>query len=332
MHRVSQHLSSYHARKWLLWSCAVLFVVLWCQYNLAESIPQENNNPKRLSAAHLPNAIQVTKSIISGGQPQGEKGFAELQRLGVKTVISVDGARPEVKLAKKYGLRYVHLPHGYNGISTKRIAELAKATQSLDGPIYIHCHHGKHRSPAATAVACVATEQLTTKQATQLLKLAGTSPHYVGLYQSVASTQPIDSSTLAKLEVTFREVVPTPPLVEMMVAAEHSFDRLLKFQSNNWQPLPEQPDLSPAHEALLLREQFTEMLRVKEQPSSKGYLRLLKDSEQRAKDLEVLLHSGEFQSNPEVLQEKAAQQIISLKQNCTKCHQQYRDQPLQSGF
>src|SRR5262245_48277837 len=112
--------------------------------------------PRKLAALHLPCAIEIHPQVISGGLPEGEAAFQDLAALGIKTIISVDGATPDVATAKKHGLRYVHLPHGYDGISAARAAELAKAVRDLPGPIYIHCHHGKHRSPAAAAVACVA--------------------------------------------------------------------------------------------------------------------------------------------------------------------------------
>jgi len=118
----------------------------------SDSILQPDEHyPVKLNALHLPNAVHVHAKVISGGQPDGEAAFQELHRLGVKTVISVDGAAPDLELAKKYGLRYVHLPHGYDGIPEPRVQELAKAVRDLEGPIYIHCHHGKHRSPAAAA-------------------------------------------------------------------------------------------------------------------------------------------------------------------------------------
>ena len=55
-------------------------------------------------------------------------------RLGVKTVISVDGAKPDVDLAKKHGMRYVHLPHGYDGVPDDRAKELAKAVRRPGRP------------------------------------------------------------------------------------------------------------------------------------------------------------------------------------------------------
>src|SRR5262245_58106552 len=112
--------------------------------------------PTKVAAAHLPNAYQIHAKVISGGLPEGDTAFQELADLGVKTIISVDGATPDIETAKKHGLRYVHLPHGYDGIPRSRANELAKAVRDLPGPIYIHCHHGKHRSPAAATVACVA--------------------------------------------------------------------------------------------------------------------------------------------------------------------------------
>ena len=73
----------------------------------------------------------------------------------MQTVISVDGAKPDLEAARKHGLRYVHLPHGYDGVPAPRGDELAIALRTLEGPIYVHCHHGKHRSPAAAGVAWV---------------------------------------------------------------------------------------------------------------------------------------------------------------------------------
>src|SRR5437764_1315529 len=48
--------------------------------------------------AALPNARWVTDGVLCGGKPEAEAGFAKLQLLGIKTVISVDGIRPDVEL------------------------------------------------------------------------------------------------------------------------------------------------------------------------------------------------------------------------------------------
>ena len=101
----------------------------------------ETWGPTQIVSKNLPNAYRLHERVISGGLPNGEAAFRELRDLGVKTIISVDGAQPDVAGARKYGLRYVHLPHGYDGISRTRQRELAKAVRDLPGPAYIHCHH-----------------------------------------------------------------------------------------------------------------------------------------------------------------------------------------------
>lgn len=74
--------------------------------------------------------------MLSGSSPESDEAFAALSRLRVKTIISVDGAQPDVASAHRHGLRYVHLPHGYGGISTEVQLRLVKAARTLPGPIH----------------------------------------------------------------------------------------------------------------------------------------------------------------------------------------------------
>lgn len=104
---------------------------------------------QKLSSAHLPNASRLHPKVISRGQTEGLEAFRELQSLGVRTVISVDDTRLDFVKAARFTMRYVHIPHGKDGISPKRAKELVKAVRDLDGPIYIQCHHGKQCGPTA---------------------------------------------------------------------------------------------------------------------------------------------------------------------------------------
>lgn len=180
----------------------------------------------RIANDRLPNAYRVAEKVISGGQPEGDQAFADLAALGVKTVISVDGAQPDVELARKHGLRYVHLPHGYDGIPGERVRELAKAVRDLPGPIYIHCHHGQHRSPAAAAVACVSAGLIGPESALAVLATAGTSPNYRGLYQSAQSAQRLDDKLLDELRPEFPETASLPPIADAMVQIERTHEHL----------------------------------------------------------------------------------------------------------
>jgi len=321
-------------------TCKTLLAALAISITLGcarEKVPEEQaatsehefSRPEKIAAQHLPNAFRVHGKVISGGLPEGEEAFAELQALGVKTIISVDGAKPDVETARKFGLRYIHMPHGYDGIPDERALALAKAVRDLPGPVYIHCHHGKHRSPAAAAVACVGAGMIDNDAALRVLETAGTSPSYRGLYESASSTRWIDKEKLDALQVDYPENAQLPELAEAMVALEHTHDHLKQLAANAWQPIPAQPDLDSAHEALLLREHFTELLRSEETRSQPQYFQdLLSDSEAAAQELECELDAwskaGKQQDAPEATR-KALQRVTS---NCAACHQKFRDVPL----
>jgi protein tyrosine phosphatase (PTP) superfamily phosphohydrolase (DUF442 family) len=284
------------------------------------------SSPERLATQHLPNALRIHPRVISGGQPEGAAGFEELRRLGVRTIISVDGAKPDIAAAKQAGLRYVHLPHGYDGVPAARVKELAKAVRDLPGPIYIHCHHGKHRSPAAASTACVAAGLIAPDQALGVLQVAGTSDKYRGLYESVGSARQLEARLLDELQSDFPETVAIPPLAQAMVHIEHSHDRLKLLAANGWKSTTKHPDLVPAHEALILREHFTELLRtehVKSQPEE--FQQLTRTSEQAAEALEAAFNAW----RPADPRPKSIDTAFhTLTTTCAKCHETYRDVPL----
>src|SRR4051794_32733608 len=72
--------------------------------------------PAKVEAPGLHNVYRLTPGLYSGSSPEGDTGFRSLRRLGIHTVLSVDGARPDLERARRHGLRYVHLPVGYDGV------------------------------------------------------------------------------------------------------------------------------------------------------------------------------------------------------------------------
>jgi hypothetical protein len=224
-------------------------------------------------------------------------------------------------------MRYVHLPHGYNGIPEERAVQLAKAVRDFEGPIYIHCHHGKHRSPSAAAVACVSLGMLEPQDATKFLKFAGTSENYLGLIQSVANARRIDSQLLDALEADFPENAKLPPLAEAMVELEHTYDHLKRLSAADWKSLDDQPDLHPAHEALILLEHFTELLRMESIAKEPAEFRImLEQSQTDSRTLERLLR--EKMTNKAIGSPEIDESFKRLSDNCAACHKLYRDVPL----
>jgi protein tyrosine phosphatase (PTP) superfamily phosphohydrolase (DUF442 family) len=277
----------------------------------------------------VPNAIQLHQRVISGGLPDGEAAFAALAQAGVKTIISVDGAPPDVAAARKFGLRYIHLPHGYDGISEQRLVELAKAIQELPGPIYIHCHHGKHRSPAAAAAGCVVAGLIPKSTALRMLELAGTSPSYRGLFQTVQQAEPLPAARIAEQRVEFREVAPIPPLAAAMVDIDEIFERLKQLAAAGWGPVPGRPKLEAAHEVLLLKEQYRELARqepVARQPAA--FRELLAEAEATAGEWESALREWQ-RTSPRAPAPESVQRLYQRAANqCRHCHERFRDVPL----
>lgn len=267
----------------------------------------------------LPNLHTVAPGVLSGAVPEGDASFRELARLGVRTVISVDGMKPDVEGARRHGLRYVHLPIGYDGIPADRALELGKALSELPGPVYLHCHHGKHRGPAAAAVACVVAGKLDNDQAVQVMKSMGTGEQYRGLWSSARGARAAESGVLERLHVDYREVAPIPPLTEAMVALDEAFDRLERCRKAGWSTPPGHPDVDPPHEALRAREILTEIQRTEDcKGRPADFQDWIETGRRAAAELERRLRepSGE---------PKAA--FEALRKTCADCHKPYRNAP-----
>src|SRR5262245_50967108 len=216
-----------------------------------------------IKADCLHNVYRVTDRLYSGSSPEGDAGFAALVKLGIKTIISVDGAKPDLERARKAELRYVHLPIGYDGVPERQSWLLAKAVRDLPGPVYLHCHHGKHRGPAAAAVVhfCL-DEQCTVATAIAEMRRAGTDPHYIGLYAAPRNLRRPTKEELDALPADFPEVALVSGLAQHMVAIEEHFGRMKLIRAAGWKAPPGDPDIDPAHEALQLREHYRESARL----------------------------------------------------------------------
>jgi hypothetical protein len=297
-----------------------MFLLVWHAHG-QEQVP---DSLLRADSKNLPNAIWVHATVMSGGLPAGKTAFEELAQLGVKTVISVDGIRPDVDRAEAAGLRYIHLPHGYDGISEERLLQIAKAVRDLPGPVYIHCHHGKHRSPAAAAAVCISLGRIAPAQGLELLKLAGTNPGFRGLIRAVEQAVPMTDDRLDQIQVDFVSSSKVPPLVNTMVEMDSIMERLKDFQEESWELGCR---VVAASEALMLKEHYIELHRSE---SALGrdheFLELLAQGRHSAEKLENLLQRNTEANFPE----DAVHYGVVMREligNCLQCHQRYRDNP-----
>lgn len=199
-------------------------------------------------------------------------------------------------------------------------AKLARAVRDLPGPIYIHCHHGKHRSPAAAASAAVLLGELTPDEGVAMMRTAGTAPSYKGLYECVATAMVADISAIEGVQAEFVPVATVTNMVEAMVEADHTFENLKAISENGWRVPGEHPDLVPVAEA----GRLADALRVaSEDPAcaaeSEEFSGLMLTASRNVESLEKLLEAG----TADAATLDAAFAVV--QKDCKSCHVKYRD-------
>jgi protein tyrosine phosphatase (PTP) superfamily phosphohydrolase (DUF442 family) len=267
----------------------------------------------------LPNFKRLSHDVIRGAQPEGDAAFAALEKMGVKTIVTVDGAAPDVATAHEHGLRYVHVPIGYDGIPKEKANQLTKAFTTLKPPFYVHCHHGQHRGPAACAIARIVLDGLTPEQAAAEMKEAGTDPKYSGLYASPGLYVKPDAATLAATPVP-PETAPIPEFGQAMVAIDVTWDHVKAVKKASWGVPAENPDVSPGHEATILAEHFRELARRGEVAARpEDFRKHLTDAEKASWDLSEALQGAKPAADA------ASAAYDRILTSCNQCHAAYRD-------
>ena len=301
---------------------------LWCAASFLLAAELKKFSPGAVPIKDpegVQNLYLLGTNVYSGSTPEGDKGFEALAKLGVKTIISVDGARPDATRAKKFGIRYVHLPHGYDGISRNLQLQLAKAATELDGPLYVHCHHGKHRGPTAAAIICMTKDSWDSVQAEQWLKAAGTATNYSGLYETVRSFKKPLPEELKALHSDFPEIATVSALVDSMVEIDQTWERLEAIRDAQYRIPKEHPDIRPPNEAVILWEHYREAQRVPDITNyDPGLLLRLKAAEDEAHTAAQLLRR--FSANPTAdLRNRLDAAFDAMGNRCTTCHKAHRN-------
>ncbi len=303
---------------------AAFFYAAACLSRGAE--PEKPAKPfKKIEAPGLENAFVVEGKIFSGNSPHDDTGFETLVKLGVKTIISVDGAAPDVEAAEKHGLQYVHIPFGYDGIESSNALKIVKAVAALPGPVYIHCHHGKHRGPAAIGVACRGLYGWDEALGEDWLKAAGTATNYAGLYRSVKIFQAPTEADLRALPEDFPTRAPVGTLVDIMVKTDAHMDAIKAIRAAGFRTPPKQPDLVPVNEALQLIELFRETNRTgTDAHRGEKFLTEMARAESSADTLHSALKALSDERTAET-EARAEAAFTAVSKSCASCHRSFRD-------
>lgn len=279
---------------------------------------QDNPLPRELPGLH--NVLEFSPGVVSGSVPHGEEGFESLAALGVRTIVSVDAARPEVEMAARHGIRYVHVPIQYSGIPEEKKAALAKAIRDSEGPIYVHCHHGEHRGPAATAFGLIANGLINPEEGVALMREAGTSDHYAGLYACVATASTMSSAFISTYGGDLPSIAPVETEAATMALIDHAFENVKLVQKAGWSVPDDHPDLVALEEAGAMHDHLRALAdseAIGKHPAK--YHEMLSASIAVAAALEAALEAVPFDP-------AAADRFVELVgASCKDCHRAYRD-------
>lgn len=282
------------------------------------------------SASVLPpitNLNQLAPRLYSGAEPVGDRAFAHLASLNLRTLISVDGAPPDVEAAAQHDIRVVHIPVGYDGITNEQSAAILAAYRASPGPVFIHCHHGQHRGPTAAALCAITDSAWTNDQALSWMRnVAHTGQQYAGLYDTVARFIP---PTDAELDAVDTAALPSraepSDTVQTMLAIDRRFDRLKQIRKAGWQLPDELQDQTLSADTQLLRDHFDHLLR--QHPNAPEDFREALEKSIKLSEQMTMVFGWKTarDSNSDELNMDLATSFDSLRRTCIACHRTHRN-------
>jgi protein tyrosine phosphatase (PTP) superfamily phosphohydrolase (DUF442 family) len=281
----------------------------------AKPLPPLPQGMLRQHLTGVENFIRVSDRLYSGGEPTAE-GLQQLKTLGIETILSVDGLAPDVATAQQLGIQYVHIPLGYNGIEPEQIQAFVTFMSHTKGKIFVHCHHGKHRGPAAVAACLILSQEIDRAQALKFMQGAGTSKDYRGLWKSIEQLDPAQFKPQAA--TTLKQQPKDKSAAQWMAELDRAWEIIQEQQTAGIE--------LDSSQLLIVAEALRETSRVVSKSSS-GTWGDAKATQQLIAELD---HSRELTEQAMKLTEKSAHEkarvlIKTLAQKCADCHAQYRN-------
>lgn len=128
-----------------------------------------------------PNLHRVSKGFYRAAQPSAE-GFRQLERLGIRTVISLRQTVDDIPLAAGMPLDLHRVPMKSRYVAEQNQTKVVQALQLLYqglkvGPVLVHCHHGADRTGLICALYRVLSQGWTREAALDELIHGGYGYH-----------------------------------------------------------------------------------------------------------------------------------------------------------
>lgn len=119
---------------------------------------------------NLPNFHQVDTYLYRGAQPTSE-GFHELEKMGIKTIISLRSNHSDRDLLLNTHLQLESIPLDTWNVTEADIVHFLKIATNPDRqPVFVHCQHGSDRTGTMCAAYRVVVQGWTKQQALEEMK------------------------------------------------------------------------------------------------------------------------------------------------------------------
>jgi protein tyrosine/serine phosphatase len=118
-----------------------------------------------LEKAGVPNFHRISDRLYRSAQPTAE-GFAELERMGIKTVVSLRAFHSDKKKIGAKALRYENIDFKTWHPEQEDIIRFLKVVSDTNNaPVLVHCQHGADRTGTMVAIYRIAIEGWSKKDA-----------------------------------------------------------------------------------------------------------------------------------------------------------------------
>lgn len=127
----------------------------------------------KVSGIPVENFGKVNDNYYRGSQPDAAS-FAQLKRLGIKTVVDLrkDSRAEEPDQVRSLGMQYFNIPMKADRAATPEQTDyfFKLVNDPANWPVYVHCKGGKHRTGALTAAYRIAHDGWTADQSFEEMK------------------------------------------------------------------------------------------------------------------------------------------------------------------
>jgi protein tyrosine phosphatase (PTP) superfamily phosphohydrolase (DUF442 family) len=132
-----------------------------------------------VSKPGLPNLHQVAPGYWRGAQPT-MSGMHELERMGIKTVVSLRAFSTDEPLLRGTKLKYERISFKAWHPETEDVVRFLRiVTDPKNQPVFVHCEHGADRTGMMTAIYRIVAQGWTKEQAIDEMQHGGFGFHSV---------------------------------------------------------------------------------------------------------------------------------------------------------